>query len=142
MHRRPVDANGNSVGTAGQVLPTVAGMGGIALIVTACVHQLLLPRKVSHRPEGTSASEIEQALTARARRAEARKLAATDPLLAHELLVEWTCRWRPGTGIGRSPCPVDPEARTGWGALKGPRSLCNGEVRHCRTRQRVATMDR
>jgi hypothetical protein len=81
----PVDANGNPVGTAGQVLPTVAGMGGIALIVTACAHQLLLLRKVSRGPEDTGASAIEQALTARARRAEARKLVATDPLLAHEL---------------------------------------------------------
>jgi hypothetical protein len=81
----PVDANGNPVGTAGQVLPTIASLGGIALIATACVHQLLLLRKVARGPEQPNEPAIEQALEARALRTEARRLVATDPLLAHEL---------------------------------------------------------
>ncbi|MBE1495762.1 hypothetical protein H4696_002862 [Amycolatopsis lexingtonensis] len=84
----PADAQGNPVGAAGDVLPVIAGMGWLALIPVACVHQLFLRRRLApSRQEPRPEPAITQALAARTRRNAARELAAADPLLARELRI-------------------------------------------------------
>lgn len=88
----PVDAQGNPVG-AGDALSTVAGVGLIVLVVAGCVQQWPLRGRLRHQPVDDGQQAVSRVLAARARRAEARKLAAADPRMAHEL------------GIGRPDLP-------------------------------------
>jgi len=83
----PVDAQGNAVGTAGDVLPAIAGLGWILLIPVACGHQWAVRRRVAEGRTGDPEPVISRALAARARRNTARELAAADPLLARELRI-------------------------------------------------------
>ncbi|WIY00492.1 hypothetical protein QRX60_41615 [Amycolatopsis mongoliensis] len=83
----PSDAQGNPVGTAGTVLPTVAFLGWLTLIPVACVHQWLVRRRVARTDVVVPEPVIAQALAARERRNTARKLAESDPLLARELRI-------------------------------------------------------
>lgn len=83
----PVDAGGNPVGTAGDVLPLIAGTGWLVLIPVACAHQWALRRRVARDRAGRPEPAIARALAARDRRSTARRLAETDPLLARELRI-------------------------------------------------------
>lgn len=83
----PVDAQGNPAGTAGDVLPVIAGMGWLLLLPVACAHQWVLRRRVARGRDERPEPAIAQALAARNRRNTARRLAETDPLLARELRI-------------------------------------------------------
>ncbi|MEU5265519.1 hypothetical protein [Amycolatopsis sp. NPDC021455] len=83
----PVDAQGNPVGTAGDVLPVIAGMGWLLLIPVACAHQWVLRRRVARGRDQVPEPAIASALAARDRRSTARRIAETDPLLARELRI-------------------------------------------------------
>jgi len=82
----PTDAQGNPVGVAGNVLSTVAGVGGLLLIVVACAHQLLLRRRVRAAADNVDEA-VTEVLVSRHRRNEARRMAIADPLMAHDLHV-------------------------------------------------------
>lgn len=83
---RPQD---NQDHTSGGPLSTISGLLGLGVIIVGCIMLTPLHQMVYNRNDQPSNTDpaINVALTARARRADARKLAADDPLLAHELLV-------------------------------------------------------
>lgn len=104
----PVDARGEIVGTTGNLLASLGVLLMLAMIALGCVQQALLRRQVYYgqaaRPTALPAAgdtdhspaadpAVAAVLTARARRDEARKLAAGDALMAREL------------GIGRPDLP-------------------------------------
>ena len=84
----PKDAQGEPLGTLGEVLSTVTAVAALIVIVTACVTLARVRREIFSRP-GWGAPEVdphvaeEQRL--RARREEARALRARDPERADEL---------------------------------------------------------
>lgn len=71
-------------GAAGDTLATVAGLGGLLLIIVACVHQIAVRREVRGGVSDTERA-VASVLGARERRVAARELAVSDPLLAREL---------------------------------------------------------
>ncbi|WP_410666669.1 hypothetical protein [Amycolatopsis sp. cmx-4-68] len=86
----PKDAAGKTVGTAGNLLTSVAVVLGLVVVVVACVQQVKLRREIlglapAERPGEHPA--LAAALAARERRTEARKLVAEDPLIARDLRV-------------------------------------------------------
>ncbi|WP_370962538.1 hypothetical protein [Amycolatopsis sp. cg9] len=83
----PVDAQGTAVGTAGTVLPTIAGTGWLVLIPVACAHQWAVRRRVARGRGGAPEPGLSRALAARSRRTTARRLAESDPLLARDLRI-------------------------------------------------------
>lgn len=83
----PVDAQGDPAGTAGAVLPVVAGLGWLLYVPIACAHQWVLRGRVAGREEPRPEPAITRALAARNRRETARRLAESDPLLARELRI-------------------------------------------------------
>ncbi|MFG1643521.1 hypothetical protein ACGFMK_24775 [Amycolatopsis sp. NPDC049252] len=83
----PVDAQGNAIGTAGAVLPTIAGTGWLVLLPVACAHQWVVQRRVARGRTGDPEPGISRALAARGRRTTARRLAESDPLLARDLRI-------------------------------------------------------
>lgn len=87
----PKDAAGKTVGTAGDVLTSVGTILGLVVVAVACVQQVKLRREIlglvpGERLAGPDAA-LAAALAARERRAEARKLAISDPLIARDLRV-------------------------------------------------------
>jgi Helix-hairpin-helix motif len=99
VHSPPTDAHGNPAGATGQTLSTIVGVIAIALIAVGC-YQLSAVRRAIYGIPGPLESSTAAAdpavaayLAARARRQEARALAETDPVMAHDL------------GIGRPDLP-------------------------------------
>ncbi|KRF11018.1 hypothetical protein [Nocardioides sp. Soil796] len=87
----PTDANGDPQGTFGGVLSTVMAILAIVMIVMACL-QLRAPRQAVypapyHPHQGFVDPAVGNALAARNRRDEARRLVASDPSLARELII-------------------------------------------------------
>jgi DNA uptake protein ComE-like DNA-binding protein len=87
----PKDAAGKTVGTTGDVLTSVATILGLVVVAVACVQQVKLRREIlglapGERPAGADPA-LAAALAARERRAEARKLVASDPLIARDLRI-------------------------------------------------------
>ncbi|VVJ22961.1 Uncharacterised protein [Amycolatopsis camponoti] len=97
MSLSPKDAAGKTVGTAGNVLTSVAVVLGLAVVAVACVQQAKLRREILRHVPGERLDgpdpALAAALAARERRTEARKLVASDPLIARDL------------GIGRPDLP-------------------------------------
>ncbi|MEV5720068.1 hypothetical protein AB0L41_39810 [Amycolatopsis mediterranei] len=87
----PTDATGKAVGTAGNLLTSVAVILGLAVVAVACVQQVKLRREILRHAPGERFDgpdpALAAALAARERRAEARKLALSDPLIARDLRV-------------------------------------------------------
>ncbi len=87
----PTDANGKTVGATGSLTSMIGATLAIAVIVVACVQQAKLRREILRQAPGErldgSGPALEAALAARERRAEARKLALGDPLIARDLRV-------------------------------------------------------
>lgn len=86
----PKDAAGKTVGTTGNLLTSVAVVLGLVVVVVGCVQQVKLRREIlglapAERPGEDPA--LAAALAARERRAEARKLVASDPLIARDLRI-------------------------------------------------------
>lgn len=89
----PKDAQGNAVGTAGHVLSSIFAILAMVLIATACFQLVPLRREVYSlaagpaQPAHPAAGDpvVAAHLAARARRNEARTLAQSDPVLAHDL---------------------------------------------------------
>jgi competence ComEA-like helix-hairpin-helix protein len=86
----PKDAQGDPIGATGHAMNVTAALLAMSVMVAACVQQWALSREIYQL--ATAAAEaanmdpaLAKALAARARRAEARSLAATDPLLAQDL---------------------------------------------------------
>lgn len=88
----PTDAQGNPIGVS-DTLGAVASVGLLVLVVGGCVQQWPLPGRIRRLATNDAQRAVAQVLAARERRAEARKLAAADPRMAHEL------------GIGRPDLP-------------------------------------
>ncbi|MEV6054463.1 DUF4236 domain-containing protein [Streptomyces sp. NPDC052107] len=91
----PQDAHGNPVGTAGHALSTIFAVLALALMATACFQLVPLRREVYGLeaeltlPTHAAAADpvVAAHLAARARRDEARALAQSDPVLAHDLRI-------------------------------------------------------
>lgn len=87
----PTDATGKTVGTAGNLISLVGVMLAVAVVVVACVQQAKLRRQILRQAPGERLDgpdpALAAALAARERRAEARKLALSDPLIARDLRV-------------------------------------------------------
>jgi hypothetical protein len=87
----PTDATGKVVGTVGHLLTSLALIVAIAVIAVAWVQQAKLRRELLRQVPGERLDGPEPALAAalaaRDRRAEARKLATDDPLIARDLRV-------------------------------------------------------
>ncbi|MFD8749586.1 DUF4236 domain-containing protein [Kitasatospora sp. NPDC059577] len=91
----PKDAQGHAVGTAGHVLSAIFAILAVALMATACFQLVPLRREVyglgtgPARPAHPAAADpvVAAHLAARARRNEARTLAQSDPVLAHDLRI-------------------------------------------------------
>lgn len=84
----PKDAAGKTVGTTGDVLTSIATILGLVVVAVACVQQVKLRRQVlGLAPVEQGDPALAAALAARERRAEARKLVATDPLIARDLRI-------------------------------------------------------
>ncbi|SEF29033.1 hypothetical protein SAMN05421837_104505 [Amycolatopsis pretoriensis] len=84
----PKDAAGHTVGTTGNLLTSVASVLGLVVVVVACVQQVKLRRQVlGLAPAEQGDPALAAALAARARRTEARKLVASDPLIARDLRI-------------------------------------------------------
>ncbi len=87
----PKDTTGKAVGTAGELLTSVAVILGLAVVAVACVQQVKLRREILRQAPGERLDgpdpALAAALAARDRRAEARKLALSDPLIARDLRV-------------------------------------------------------
>lgn len=99
----PTDASGNAVGVAGHVLQVIFGCLAVPTIGLACVQLAPLRRQVyglagpvrpvqqtlqDEAPEATAVDPaVAAVLAARDRRAQARELVATDPLMARELRI-------------------------------------------------------
>ncbi|MGW4060371.1 helix-hairpin-helix domain-containing protein [Amycolatopsis sp. NPDC004747] len=86
----PKDDTGKTVGTTGNLLTSIAAIAGLVVVVVACVQQVKLRRELlglapAERPGEDPA--LATALAARERRAEARKLVASDPLIARDLRI-------------------------------------------------------
>lgn len=88
----PQDSQGNATGAAGSAISTVLGLLVLGIVVVGCIQQTPLRRMVYDGAPTREEQEllkidpaVQAALAARARRDEARKLAAGDPLLAREL---------------------------------------------------------
>ncbi|WP_410593502.1 hypothetical protein [Amycolatopsis sp. lyj-23] len=86
----PTDTTGKAVGTTGGLLSLAGVMLAIAAVVAGCVQQGKLRRRIlglapAERPGENPA--LATALAARERRAEARKLVASDPLIARDLRI-------------------------------------------------------
>ncbi|WP_067433539.1 hypothetical protein [Nocardioides jensenii] len=89
----PTDANGDPEGAIGGILSTVMALLAIAMVVLACV-QLRSPRRAVYptpspyaAPPGVIDPAVGSALAARNRREESRRLVASDPSLARELMI-------------------------------------------------------
>ena len=91
----PQDAQGHPVGAAGQAFSLIGTLVVLSLIAVACIQQASLRREVFSTavqprypgvPVGTDPA-VAAVLAARSRRAEARALAARDPLIARELRI-------------------------------------------------------
>jgi hypothetical protein len=92
----PTDAQGKTTDSAGQAISVIGGLLALTIIAMGCVQQVSLWREVyggiapqpnlPFVPAGTDPA-VAVALAARARRADARQLAARDPLLARELRI-------------------------------------------------------
>ncbi len=91
MALTPTDATGKTVGTAGGLISLVGAMLAVAVVVVACVQQVKLRREILRQAPGERLDgpdpALAAALAARERRAEARKLALSDPLIARDLRV-------------------------------------------------------
>jgi hypothetical protein len=91
----PQDAHGNPVGAAGHALSTIVAVLALAVMATACFQLVPLRREVYGLEAGptppthpAAADPVVAAhLAARARRDEARALAQSDPVLAHDLRI-------------------------------------------------------
>lgn len=86
----PKDAAGKTVGTTGNLLTSVAVIMGLVVVVVACVQQVKLRRELLGLAPAERSGEdpaLAAALAARERRAEARKLVASDPLIARDLRI-------------------------------------------------------
>ena len=86
----PKDAAGKTVGTTGNLLTSAAVIMGLVMVVVACIQQVKLRRELlglapAERPGEDPA--LAAAFAARERRAEARKLVASDPLIARDLRI-------------------------------------------------------
>jgi hypothetical protein len=93
----PSDAQGRSVGAAGQAISVIGTLLLLSMMAVACIQQAPLRREVySRRPPvhvtmpgvlpGTDPA-VAAALASRARRDEARQLATRDPLIARDLRI-------------------------------------------------------
>lgn len=91
----PEDAQGNPVGTAGHALSAISTVLALALMAAACFQLVSLRREVYGLEAGPASPThlaaadpvVAAHLAARARRDEARTLAQSDPVLAHELRI-------------------------------------------------------
>jgi hypothetical protein len=87
----PRDAHGEIASSGGNAISVVCGLLAIATIAFACVQQAPLRREVYSGAAPRDSVPVDPALTAaleaRQRRADARQLAARDPLLARDLLI-------------------------------------------------------
>ncbi|WP_186382501.1 ComEA family DNA-binding protein, partial [Amycolatopsis rhizosphaerae] len=98
MSLTPTDAQGHTTGTAGHIIAPIGTLLILTLVSLACLQQAALRRQVYPRPEtgqpvpgpvlatGNDPA-VAAVLAARARRAEARRLAERDPLMARELRI-------------------------------------------------------
>lgn len=91
MSLAPKDAAGQAVGTSGNLLNSLGVILALAVVAVACVQQGRLRREILRQGSGERLDGPEPALAAalaaRERRAEARKLATGDPLIARDLRV-------------------------------------------------------
>lgn len=84
----PTNAAGKVVGTTGNLLTSIAVVIGLIVAAFACVQQVKLRRQVlGLAPAEQGDPALAAALAARARRTEARKLVASDPLIARDLRI-------------------------------------------------------
>jgi hypothetical protein len=84
----PVDEDGNATSAAGDVVMTFVVLGALITLIAACVQLAGLRRSVyGATPAPVAHPAVATALAARARRDEARQLAARDPMLARDLLI-------------------------------------------------------
>jgi DNA uptake protein ComE-like DNA-binding protein len=98
----PTDASGNAVGVAGHVLQVIFGCLAIPTIGAACVQLAPLRREVYGQTDGTRPSPatrrdvprdvgidpaVAAVIASRERQAEARRLVASDHLMARELRI-------------------------------------------------------
>jgi hypothetical protein len=87
----PKDAAGKTVGTAGNLLTSVAVVLGLVVVAVACVQQAKLRREILRHVPGERLDgpdpAVAAALAARERRTEARKLVAEEPLIARDLRI-------------------------------------------------------
>ncbi|RCW40722.1 helix-hairpin-helix protein [Halopolyspora algeriensis] len=93
----PTDAQGDPVGTAGDVLSTLTGALALPVMIVALIQQWSLRRTVftagrsrpitRTSPDPAADPAVAEILAARARREQARALAAEDPLMARELRI-------------------------------------------------------
>ncbi|NBH08650.1 hypothetical protein GTY80_36115 [Amycolatopsis sp. SID8362] len=85
----PTDAAGKTVTTTGKLLTTIATITGLVVVAVGCVMQAKLRRQIlAPGARGTGPDPaLTAALAARERRAEARKLALSDPLIARDLRI-------------------------------------------------------
>ncbi|MEV6873587.1 hypothetical protein [Amycolatopsis sp. NPDC051128] len=91
MSLAPKDAAGKVVGATGDLLTSIAVILGVAVVAVACVQQSKLRREILRQAPGERLDgpdpALAAALAARNRRAEARKLATEDPLIARDLRI-------------------------------------------------------
>lgn len=86
----PKDAAGRTVGTTGNLLTSAAAIMGLVVVVVACVQQVKLRRELLGLAPAERSGEdpaLAAAFAARERRTEARKLVASDPLIARDLRI-------------------------------------------------------
>jgi hypothetical protein len=85
---QPDDAQGNPVGSGGQIVSAIVGILAIVMTVGACIQLWPLIRELRHpRVAAPMDPALAIVLAARAHRVEARALAAKDPLLARDLRI-------------------------------------------------------